>query len=524
MKVPFRKLVSWLLAACLFVGLIAAPVLADETEPDLEPPVAAETVTDEGELVEIDLSAEPPGFDAQAEFSILNIVVPGRTTDEQLAMAIVGPLINNQSNRLRGVLYKGGSPASSGTFRGGGDIIGIEAGAVLTSGKAVDVGAAPSSTYSYNSGSPGDSLLTDMLSDTKQTYNRSFLEFEFKPAQNGTISFNFVFGSKEYSRSRTQRFNDGFYFLFGQAGKDLKAEHNIATVRPDNNQVVSVKNIDEKNNSDLFNANPAIGGKKVALNGFTDVLTTKPVTVEKDKWYKIIIVIADAHPKSDRDPFAIAERWKYDSAVFIGPGSFIDDTGPQWPSHAQLDVAEECGIVTLSWPAAYDPSTPVSYEVFVDDELHGTTQLLSYALSLLPGTYTFSVVPKDANNNSGSPLSRDFTVTTTRGGDGVVTWLGSGHVANGDVYDIQFMYGGCAGGEFDKTVAVKVRDLLNDNQLIAGFVYGHSITFNDETKIYSQAFDTKRFRVQDTVLRIFVYFGNKLRATRDVTVGSPHTD
>jgi hypothetical protein len=82
------------------------------------------------------------------------------------------------------------------------------------------------------------------------------------------------------------------------------------------------------------------------------------------------------------------------------------------------------------------------------------------------------------------------------------------------------MHGGCAGGEFDKTVAVKVRDTNDNNKLLAGFVYNQSITFDEATKVYSQLFDTSRFNVKDTVIRIFVYFGNKLRGTWDVIVGA----
>lgn len=521
MKMPFRKLVSSLLVACLWAGLTAVPALADEAEPEPEPPIEAEPITDEGDLAEVDLTVEVADSDIEGDFSILNLVVPGNTTSQQLAMEIVGPLINNQTNRLRNVVYSGGTPASSGRFWGGGDIINIEQGAVLTSGKAVDVGAAPSSTYSHNSGSAGDSLLTSMLSDTKQTYNRSVLEFEFRPVESGTISFDFVFGSKEYSRSENKRYNDGFYFLFGQAGKNLNASHNIATVRPHNSQVVSVRNIDENTNSDLFIPNPARGGKKVAVNGFTKVMTTKAVTVEKNKWYKIRVAIADAHPKGDKDHSANQERWKYDSAVFIGPGYYRDDKGPKWPRNANLDVIEQCGIVTLSWPAADDPSIPIDYEVFVNGASQGTTQSLSYTLSLSPGPYNFSVVPTDARGNAGSPLSRNYTVTTASGGAEEVTWLGPGYVANGEVYDIQFVYGGCDGGEFNKTVAVKIRDILNNNKLIAGFVYGQSIEFNEETQVYSQLFDTARFKINDTIVRIFVYFDNKLRDTRDVIVGSP---
>lgn len=133
MKVAFRKFTSWLLviSLCLGLGLSAAPALADEAEP--EPPVEgepieAEPLENEGDLVDIDLTDVVEEESEDGGFFAMNIVVPGGTTSTQLAMEIVGPLINNQESRVRNVSHSGGTPASSGRFHGGADIINIEKG------------------------------------------------------------------------------------------------------------------------------------------------------------------------------------------------------------------------------------------------------------------------------------------------------------------------------------------------------------------------------------------------------------
>nr|WP_245302010.1 choice-of-anchor L domain-containing protein [Symbiobacterium terraclitae] len=512
---PFRKAISWLVAASMMAGmsLSAAPTMADELDRGEIPPYEGglnedeagllDPLTGEGELAEVDLATPVPEGDAEAEFSVLNIVVPGSATKEQLAMAIVGPLIDHDPGRLADVEYEGSKKAaSSGTFTGGGGIINIEQGAVLTTGKAVDVGAAPNKTWSFDSGSGADPLLSLML--LQHTTNRSVLEFRFRPVRSGTISFNYVFGSDEFEvKNPGNRRNDGFYFLFDEWLK-LDAVDNIATLPGD--KTVSVYNL--QNSGLLINNPPGPDEKKIAVNGFSQVLTTKEVQVQKDKWYNIRIGIADAWDA------------EYDSAVFIGPGSYKDTEGPKWPKGAALDVVEQCGIVTLTWPEANDSSPPVEYAVQVNGAEQGRTQERTFTLSLAPGAYRFAVVPSDAQGNQGSALSKDHTVTFTPGSGGGISWLTPAAVANGESFHIQFMHGGCAGGEFDKTVAVKVRDTNDNNKLLAGFVYNQSITFDEATKVYSQLFDTSRFNVKDTVIRIFVYFGNKLRGTWDVIVGA----
>lgn len=517
MKLPFRKAISWLVAASMMAGmsLSAAPAMADELDRGEIPPYEGglnedeagllDPLTGEGELAEVDLATPVPEGDAEAEFSVLNIVVPGRATKEQLAMKIVGPLINDDPNRLADVAYEGATkknPASSGTFTGGGSIINIEQGAVLTTGKAVDVGAAPNKTWSSNSRSGGDPILSRLL--WEDTTNRSVLEFRFRPVRSGTISFNYVFGSDEYEVQKAKdRDNDGFYFLFDE-WKKLDVLDNIAKLP--NNTMVSVFHL--QNSGLLINNPPGPDAKKIAVNGFSQVLTTKEKVVEKDKWYNIRIAIADAEDTS------------YDSAVFIGPGFYKDNEGPKWPNGAGIDVLEQCGIVTLNWPAAIDSSTPVEYEVKVNGEAQGRTGAQTITLPLAPGAYEFRVTPWDASGNKGDDLTANHTVTSTPTSGNGIAWRTPAAVANGESFHIQFMHGGCAGGEFDKTVAVKVRDTNDNNKLLAGFVYNQSITFDEATKVYSQLFDTSRFNVKDTVIRIFVYFGNKLRGTWDVIVGA----
>lgn|GEM_PF-3825428 len=522
MKLPLRKAVSWLVTASMMVGmgLSAAPAMADEVEHGDSLPVEAELnldiqadpITDEGELAEIDLTAVVRDSNEGAGFSVLNIVVPGNATKEDLAMAIVGSLINNDPSRLKDVQYEGAKKkgyASSGTFTGGGSIINIEQGAVLTSGKAVDVGAHPNKTWSDDSGSGGDSLLGGML--LSWTTNKSVLEFKFRPVRTGKVSFNYVFGSDEFEKQKKDRRNDGFYFLLDEVkkGYSLDGWDNIAWLGP--LTPVSVLSLQDSN---LFidNNHRKDDAKKVAVDGFSQVLATTEKQVEADKWYHVRIAIADAWDSG------------YDSAVFIGAGSYTDDdtTGPEWPNGAAIEVVEQCGIVTLNWPEATDSSTPVRYEVSVNDRVEATTAERTAVFSLDPGEYEFKVVPSDSKGNPGSALTKRHVVTSTpTSGDGSIVWLTPEAVGNGESFYIKFMKGGCADSGFDKSVAVKVRS-KDTNKLLAGFVLNQSITYDEETGVYSQFFDTSRFAIRDTVIKVFVFFGNKLRDTWEVIVGGSH--
>ena len=76
------------------------------------------------------------------------------------------------------------------------------------------------------------------------------------------------------------------------------------------------------------------------------------------------------------------------------PGFFVDDviftTMPLPDAPSNLTASVEGTVITLSWDAPEEGS-PISYYVFRDGDLAGTTTTTSFEDSGLPGTYTYSV-------------------------------------------------------------------------------------------------------------------------------------
>jgi chitodextrinase len=84
----------------------------------------------------------------------------------------------------------------------------------------------------------------------------------------------------------------------------------------------------------------------------------------------------------------------------------LDGTPPAWPNGAALTADASFRSVALSWPAATDPSTPITYTVRRGDVVVGTTTGTSFEVTgLAEGTSaTFSVTASDAVGNVGSAL------------------------------------------------------------------------------------------------------------------------
>lgn len=166
---------------------------------------------------------------------------------------------------------------------------------------------------------PGDQDLEQAL-DIGNTYNATVLEFDFTPLTS-QISFDYIFASEEYSGSAPCRYSDGFAFLLKPVGSSLPYQ-NLA-VLPNTNTPVLVTTV----HPEISGSCPAVNeiyfggfndsGYPVNFNGQTVVLTAK-ATVIPGTAYHIKLVIADE------------ENIRYDSAIFLGGGSFHvgTDIGP----------------------------------------------------------------------------------------------------------------------------------------------------------------------------------------------------
>jgi pimeloyl-ACP methyl ester carboxylesterase len=231
----------------------------------------------------------------------------GSINVEDLAATIVGPGVT-----ISNVTYTGAEIAA-GVFGGGENIVGFDAGIILSTGSASGViGPNQSNSYSVNNGMPGDPDLT--LLSGFPTFDAAVLEFDFVPDSDHVI-FQFVFASEEYNEFVFSQYNDVFAFFINGV--------NCALIEGD---PVSINTINYGNpygtepNSHPYlyinNALPDGGGHiNTEMDGLTEVLTCSANVIPNITNY-MKLAIADA---SD---------YIYDSNVFIRAGSVTTEKRP----------------------------------------------------------------------------------------------------------------------------------------------------------------------------------------------------
>ena len=165
----------------------------------------------------------------------------------------------------------------------------------------------------------GDSDLETAINFT-DTFNATVLEFDFTPLTS-YFSFDYIFASEEYQGTAPCQYSDGFAFLLKEANTSNPYQ-NLALI-PNTNTPVLVTTV----HPEIPNRCPAInenyfGGYNgsnapINYNGQTVVMTAQS-TVIPGVTYHIKLVIADH------------ENVRYDSAIFLGGGSFKvgTDIGP----------------------------------------------------------------------------------------------------------------------------------------------------------------------------------------------------
>lgn len=229
---------------------------------------------------------------------------------EGLAEALVGDGVS-----IVNVSYTG-STVSSGYFSGGTDAgIGLESGIVLTTGDASSAGTLnTSSSTSLSLGNEGSPLL-DSITGGYKTYDATVLSISFV-SEGDSAYFNYVFASEEYVEYANSSFNDAFGFFIDDTNYALIGE---------SSEPVTINNVNQDDNSALFNNNdPWHGGataiKDVTYDGYTNAFTASLEGLTAGQVYTIDLAIADTGDHI------------YDSAVFIDAGSF--SKAPTTPSGA----------------------------------------------------------------------------------------------------------------------------------------------------------------------------------------------
>jgi gliding motility-associated-like protein len=157
----------------------------------------------------------------------------------------------------------------------------------------------------------GDSDLEHAL-NISNTFNATALEFDFTPLTS-MVSFDYIFASEEYQGTAPCRYSDGFAFLLKEVGSPTPYQ-NLAII-PDTTTPVLVTSVHPDIAGSCAAANERYFGgyngsiSPINFNGQTVVMTAK-ASVTPGLTYHIKLVIADH------------ENIRYDSAIFLGGGSF----------------------------------------------------------------------------------------------------------------------------------------------------------------------------------------------------------
>jgi gliding motility-associated-like protein len=211
------------------------------------------------------------------------------------------------------------------------------------------------------------------------TLNATVLEFDFTPLTN-QVSFDYLFASEEYQGTAPCHYSDGFAFLLKEAGSS-NAYTNLAII-PNTNTPVLVTSVHPDISGDCPAQNEAYFGgyndsnAPINFNGQTVVLTAKSVVTPNVK-YHIKLVIADH------------ENIRYDSAIFLGGGSFKvgADLGPDRLVSSGNPVCYGEAYTLNTNPVQPDTNT---YKWYKNNILLSSETNSSYTVTL-PGTYKVEI-------------------------------------------------------------------------------------------------------------------------------------
>ncbi|MGE0637607.1 MAG: PKD domain-containing protein [Bacteroidia bacterium] len=170
-------------------------------------------------------------------------------------------------------------------FDGTATNIGMTTGILLTSGDA-SLANGPNSDAGAGAcnNSQGDPSVS-AISGNNTSYDACILEFDIVPTCT-PLTFSYIFGSEEYPEYINREFADGMVIMI--SGPGIAGTQNLAVVN--GNTPVNIQNINQNNNSGLYNNNG--GGASIEYDGFTDVLTAT-ADVQPCSEYHIKIAVAD---------------------------------------------------------------------------------------------------------------------------------------------------------------------------------------------------------------------------------------
>ena len=326
-------------------------------------------------------------------------------------------LINSSCANVFNVTVSGGNfstgEKSFGYFDAASTSFSFQNGIILSTGK-ISNAPGPNTSLSDDGGSmgwDGDPDLNLALG-LSNTYNATVLEFDFVPLGN-KISFDYIFSSEQYLTSPSSgqcNFTDGFAFLLKEA--TATTYQNLAVI-PGTSIPVKVNTVRGPGticppaNAAYFDAFNDTN-HPTNYNGQTVVLTAQSAVIP-GQTYHIKLVIADEG------------NYRYDSAIFLGGGSFNFEVGlgddrllatgnPLCPSETLLIDATQTGATGYQWfknsvalVGEINPTYSITAEGEYKVEINygGTCQTsgkikIEYATDLIVDQTTFTLCDADA--------------------------------------------------------------------------------------------------------------------------------
>jgi hypothetical protein len=259
----------------------------------------------------------PTGSDASARLGPLHRLLGEsdeelvtHDLDDGLTPAYLAGVFAGAGIEVFNISYTG-APAAAGTFSGGAEIIGLESGIVLITGRISSVkgpnGVVDATT---ENGTQGDSLLDLLSGSGNPTVDAAVLSFDFVP-HGSSITFQYVFASEEYNEYVNTDYSDVFAFYVNG--------ENCAVVGA-SAEPVSINTI---NNGNPFGI-PPVSHPKLYRNNDIDSNGGATINTEMDGLTTVLTCTAHVEPGvKNHMRLAIADAGDaaYDSNVFLGAGS-----------------------------------------------------------------------------------------------------------------------------------------------------------------------------------------------------------
>jgi gliding motility-associated-like protein len=286
--------------------------------------------------------------------------------------------------------YNGSSTANTnnqiGVFHGGGNIIGIDSGIVMSTGNIASIPNNGFASTSY-SGSGDNDVLTVAQSvgygsSPSVMRDKAVLEFDFVAPQDDSVAFEYAFGSDEWTTWPCSVYNDAFGFFISGPGISSGNTYsnnavNVSIVPGTTSLPVSIASIHDGTasftpcsngpaNVQFFNmgatSNPFAFAKNNNNNNegaFTDVFMTNAVHVNACDTYHVKLAICDG------------TDWGYDSAVFLKAKSFdffgitVNPQPAYNPWGYDTALVEGCGDLDLFFTRSDStyPEYTLTYEI-----------------------------------------------------------------------------------------------------------------------------------------------------------------